>query len=158
VKTNTDLAVVVVHSFQRRVSSSLSSEEEDQNRNQLFSVEVFQKQSIMDGSPRTSGAPGTTHHHHQSYVDAETKQLRDHQQSREELLSKVHGLKNELQDWRYKMDGQVKNYRGELSSLKETLANEVASLRKELEETSERLKNQILVGDNDRSPAGRLLR
>lgn len=112
----------------------------------------------MDGSPRTSGAPGTTHHHTQSYVDAETKQLRDHQQSREELLSKVHGLKNELQDWRYKMDGQVKNYRGELSSLKETLANEVASLRKELEETSERLKKQILVGDNDRSPTGRLLR
>lgn len=112
----------------------------------------------MDGSPRTSGAPGTTHHHTQSYVDAETKQLRDHQQSREELLSKVHGLKNELQDWRYKMDGQVKNYRGELSSLKETLANEVASLRKELEETSERLKKQILVGDNDRSPAERLLR
>ena len=68
----------------------------------------------------------------------------DHQQTREELLNRVHALKTELQDWRYKMDNQVKNYKGELASLKETLSSEVQALRKELEETSDRLKRSIV--------------
>ena len=38
------------------------------------------------------------------------------------MLNRVHALKSELQEWRYKMDGQVKNYKGELASLRETLA------------------------------------
>ena len=56
----------------------------------------------------------------------------------------MHALKTELQDWRYKMDNQVKNYKGELASLKETLSSEVQALRKELEETSDRLKRSIV--------------
>ena len=32
------------------------------------------------------------------------------------MLNCVHALKSELQEWRYKMDGQVKNYKGELAS------------------------------------------
>jgi uncharacterized coiled-coil DUF342 family protein len=102
----------------------------------------------MDGSPRTSMTPPPPSPSYAD-VDAETKRLRDHQQTREELLGRVHGLKNELAEWRFKMDGRVKDYRGELSALKETLASEVGALRKDLEETSARLKKQILVGDRD---------
>lgn len=80
-------------------------------------------------------------------MDGEMRQLKELQASREELLNRVHGLKSELQDWRYKMDSQVKNYRGELSALKETLGSEVAALRRELEETSERLKKNIVKHD-----------
>lgn len=87
----------------------------------------------------------------------------EHQQTREELLNRVHALKSELQEWRYKMDGQVKNYKGELAALKETLASETAALRRELEETSERLKRQAVTTRDEhhhstQSPGGRLHR
>ena len=58
-------------------------------------------------------------------------------------MNRVHSLKAELHDWRYKMDAKVKNYKGELSELKDTLHNETEALRRELEETSTRLKRQI---------------
>jgi chromosome segregation ATPase len=87
----------------------------------------------------------------------------EHQQTREELLNRVHALKSELQEWRYKMDGQVKNYKGELAALKETLASETGALRRELEETNERLKRQAVTTRDEhhhstQSPGGRLHR
>jgi len=65
-------------------------------------------------------------------------------------LNRVHLLKTELQDWRYKMDAKVKNYKGELASLKETLASETDALRRELEESSARLKRQIATNRDER--------
>ena len=79
------------------------------------------------------------------------------------MLNRVHALKSELQEWRYKMDAQVKNYKGELASLGETLASETTALRKELEETNERLKRQAMTTRDEhhsisQSPGGRLHR
>ena len=39
------------------------------------------------------------------------KQLGELQESRNELLSRVSNLKRDLQDWRFKLDNQVKTYR-----------------------------------------------
>ena len=47
------------------------------------------------------------------------------QESRDELLSRVSNLKKDLQDWRFKLDNQVKSYRSELGDLRKTLDTEV---------------------------------
>ncbi|KAI8561633.1 hypothetical protein RHMOL_Rhmol04G0355800 [Rhododendron molle] len=50
-------------------------------------------------------------------------------ESRLELLSRIQGLKQDLQSWRSKLDTQVKTYRDELSELKKSLNVEVEQLR-----------------------------
>ena len=47
-------------------------------------------------------------------LELEMKQLGELQESRNELLSRVSNLKRDLQDWRFKLDNQVKSYRSEL--------------------------------------------
>jgi len=54
-------------------------------------------------------------------------------ESRNELLSRVSNLKRDLQDWRFKLDNQVKSYRSELGDLRKTLNTEVSQLRNEFQ-------------------------
>lgn len=63
-------------------------------------------------------------------------------QSRLELLSRIQGLKQDLQSWRSKLDTQVKTYRDELSELKKSLNVEVEQLRSEFQELRTTLHQQ----------------
>jgi uncharacterized protein YlxW (UPF0749 family) len=45
----------------------------------------------------------------------------------------VSNLKRDLQDWRFKLDNQVKSYRSELGDLRKTLNTEVSQLRNEFQ-------------------------
>jgi hypothetical protein len=45
----------------------------------------------------------------------------------------VSNLKRDLQDWRFKLDNQVKSYRSELGDLRKTLNTEVGQLRNEFQ-------------------------
>ncbi|KAK6138916.1 hypothetical protein DH2020_027331 [Rehmannia glutinosa] len=50
-------------------------------------------------------------------------------ESRQELLGRIQNLKQDLQNWRMKLDTQVMVYRDELSELKKSLNTEVEQLR-----------------------------
>ncbi|WCJ23506.1 hypothetical protein M5689_005528 [Euphorbia peplus] len=63
-------------------------------------------------------------------------------ESRTELLSRIQGLKQDLQSWRSKLDTQVKIYRGELTDLKQSLNVEVDQLRSEFQELRTTLQQQ----------------
>ncbi|PSS18211.1 Centrosomal protein [Actinidia chinensis var. chinensis] len=63
-------------------------------------------------------------------------------ESRQELLTRIQGLKQDLQSWRSKLDTQVKNYRDELSELKKSLNVEVEQLRSEFQELKTTLHQQ----------------
>ncbi|EOY06495.1 hypothetical protein SCA6_015824 [Theobroma cacao] len=63
-------------------------------------------------------------------------------ESRTELLSRIQGLKQDLQNWRSKLDTQVKIYRDELTELKKTLNVEVEQLRTEFQELRTTLHQQ----------------
>ncbi|KAJ6313553.1 hypothetical protein OIU77_014939 [Salix suchowensis] len=63
-------------------------------------------------------------------------------ESRTELLSRIQGLKQDLQGWRSKLDTQVKIYRDELSELKKSLNVEVVQLRTEFQELKNTLQQQ----------------
>ncbi|XP_021692866.2 uncharacterized protein LOC110673927 isoform X2 [Hevea brasiliensis] len=63
-------------------------------------------------------------------------------ESRTELLSRIQGLKLDLQNWRSKLDTQVKIYREELSELKKSLNVEVEQLRSEFQELRNTLQQQ----------------
>ena len=63
-------------------------------------------------------------------------------------------LKRDLQDWRFKLDNQVKSYRSELGDLRKTLNTEVGSLRKEFQDLRATLKQQLeataaIAGEGD---------
>ncbi|XP_022722432.1 uncharacterized protein LOC111279693 [Durio zibethinus] len=63
-------------------------------------------------------------------------------ESRTELLGRIQGLKQDLQNWRSKLDTQVKIYRDELTELKKTLNVEVEQLRTEFQELRNTLHQQ----------------
>ncbi|KAL3829370.1 hypothetical protein ACJIZ3_018172 [Penstemon smallii] len=63
-------------------------------------------------------------------------------ESRQELLSRIQNLKQDLQNWRMKMDTQVTVYRDELSELKKSLNTEVEQLRSEFQELRTTLQQQ----------------
>ncbi|THF99936.1 hypothetical protein TEA_002464 [Camellia sinensis var. sinensis] len=63
-------------------------------------------------------------------------------ESRQELLGRIQGLKQDLQGWRSKLDTQVKVYRDELSELKKSLNVEVDQLRSEFQELRTTLQQQ----------------
>ncbi|KAL0388774.1 UNVERIFIED_CONTAM: hypothetical protein Sradi_2759200 [Sesamum radiatum] len=63
-------------------------------------------------------------------------------ESRQELLSRIQNLKQDLQNWRMKLDTQVKVYRDELSDLKKSLNTEVEQLRTEFQELRTTLQQQ----------------
>ncbi|KAB2014914.1 hypothetical protein ERO13_D09G240400v2 [Gossypium hirsutum] len=63
-------------------------------------------------------------------------------ESRAELLSRIQGLKMDLQNWRSKLDTQVKIYRDELTDLKKTLNVEVDQLRTEFQDLRNTLHQQ----------------
>ncbi|KAF8392600.1 hypothetical protein HHK36_022946 [Tetracentron sinense] len=72
-------------------------------------------------------------------------------ESRSELLTRIQGLKQDLQSWRSKLDTQVKIYRDvgdsffaviELSELKKSLNVEVEQLRSEFQELRTTLQQQ----------------
>ncbi|XP_012487509.1 uncharacterized protein LOC105800754 [Gossypium raimondii] len=63
-------------------------------------------------------------------------------ESRAELLSRIQGLKLDLQNWRSKLDTQVKIYRDELTDLKKTLNVEVDQLRTEFQDLRNTLHQQ----------------
>ncbi|CAA7399916.1 unnamed protein product [Spirodela intermedia] len=63
-------------------------------------------------------------------------------ESREELVGRVQGLKEELQNWRLKLDTQVKTYKNELSELKMSLNTELEKLKSEFQELRTTLEQQ----------------
>ncbi|KAI3986075.1 hypothetical protein MKX01_039157 [Papaver californicum] len=63
-------------------------------------------------------------------------------ESREELLTRIQGLKQDLQSWRSKLDTQVKTYRDELSDLKKSLNVEVDQLKTEFQDLRTTLQQQ----------------
>ncbi|XP_042047725.1 uncharacterized protein LOC121793754 [Salvia splendens] len=63
-------------------------------------------------------------------------------ESRQELVSRIQNLKQDLQSWRMKLDTQVKVYRDELSELKKSLNTEVDQLRTEFQELRTTLQQQ----------------
>ncbi|KAM7258869.1 hypothetical protein ACFE04_014610 [Oxalis oulophora] len=63
-------------------------------------------------------------------------------ESRTELLGRIQGLKQDMQNWRSKLDTQVKVYRQELTQLKNTLNVEVDELRSEFQELRSTLQKQ----------------
>ncbi|KAG8369969.1 hypothetical protein BUALT_Bualt14G0068400 [Buddleja alternifolia] len=63
-------------------------------------------------------------------------------ESRQELLSRIQNLKQDLQSWRMNLDTQVKVYRDELSELKKSLNTEVDQLRSEFQEIRTTLQQQ----------------
>ncbi|XP_047318662.1 uncharacterized protein LOC124921993 isoform X2 [Impatiens glandulifera] len=63
-------------------------------------------------------------------------------ESRDELLTRIQGLKHDLQNWRSKLDSQVKTHREELSELKKSLNHEVEELRLEFQGLKTTLEQQ----------------
>ncbi|XP_010921807.1 uncharacterized protein [Elaeis guineensis] len=63
-------------------------------------------------------------------------------ESQSELLLKLQGLKQDLQNWRSKLDTQVKLYKDELSDLKKALNTELGQLRSEFTELRTTLQMQ----------------
>ncbi|XP_073277563.1 uncharacterized protein [Primulina huaijiensis] len=63
-------------------------------------------------------------------------------ESRQELMNRIQTLKQDLQNWRLKMDTQVKVYRSELSELKNSLYSEVEQLRSEFQELRSTVQQQ----------------
>ncbi|CAI9779758.1 unnamed protein product [Fraxinus pennsylvanica] len=63
-------------------------------------------------------------------------------ESRQELLTRIQKLKEDLQGWRTKLDTQVKVYRDELSELKNSLNTEVEQLRSDFRELKTTLQQQ----------------
>lgn len=63
-------------------------------------------------------------------------------ESRQELLSRIQNLKQDLQSWRSKLDTQVKVYRDELSELKKSLNGEVDQLRSDFQLLKSTLQQQ----------------
>ncbi|KAK3139952.1 hypothetical protein QOZ80_5AG0393070 [Eleusine coracana subsp. coracana] len=63
-------------------------------------------------------------------------------QSQSELLGRLRGLKEDLQNWRSNLDTQVNKYRTELSDIKSSLNNEIEQLRSDFQELRTTLKKQ----------------
>ncbi|XP_062108630.1 uncharacterized protein LOC133819396 isoform X2 [Humulus lupulus] len=70
------------------------------------------------------------------------KKIAELNESRSELLTRIQGLKQDLQSWRSKLDTQVKVYRDELSELKKSLNTEVDQLRTEFQDLRTTLQQQ----------------
>ncbi|XP_008801067.2 uncharacterized protein LOC103715271 isoform X2 [Phoenix dactylifera] len=63
-------------------------------------------------------------------------------ESQSELLLRLQGLKQDMQNWRSKLDTQVKIYKDELSELKKVLNTELERLRSEFTELRTTLQMQ----------------
>ncbi|XP_020101142.1 uncharacterized protein LOC109719048 [Ananas comosus] len=63
-------------------------------------------------------------------------------ESQSELLGRLRGLKEDLQNWRSKLDTQVKTYKDELTDLKQTLNTELEQLRLDFQELRTTLQKQ----------------
>ncbi|GER30595.1 Sec-independent protein translocase protein TatB [Striga asiatica] len=71
-----------------------------------------------------------------------TPKIAELAESRKELLGRIQNLKQDLQNWRMKLDTQVKVYHDELSELKKSLNTEVEQLRTEFQELRTTLQQQ----------------
>ncbi|XP_031496530.1 uncharacterized protein LOC116261801 isoform X2 [Nymphaea colorata] len=71
-----------------------------------------------------------------------TSRIAELKESKADLLGRIQGLKKDLQDWRSKLDTQVKTYREELTDLKKTLIVEVEQLKSEFQELRNTLQQQ----------------
>ncbi|XP_008800850.2 uncharacterized protein LOC103715101 isoform X2 [Phoenix dactylifera] len=62
--------------------------------------------------------------------------------SQSDLLVRLQGLKQDLQNWRSKLDTQVRTYKDELSELKKSLNTELEQLRSDFQELRTTLQKQ----------------
>ncbi|XP_078159404.1 uncharacterized protein LOC144555071 isoform X1 [Carex rostrata] len=62
--------------------------------------------------------------------------------SQAELLSRIQGLKEEVQRWRLNLDKQVKTYKTELDELKRELNSDVDQLKSEVKEVKTTLHSR----------------
>ncbi|XP_062204615.1 uncharacterized protein LOC133906665 isoform X1 [Phragmites australis] len=67
---------------------------------------------------------------------------RELNESQSELLGRLRGLKEDLQNWRSNLDTQVTKYKIELSDIKSALNNEIEQLRSDFQELRTTLKKQ----------------
>ncbi|CAL9772556.1 unnamed protein product [Musa acuminata subsp. burmannicoides] len=63
-------------------------------------------------------------------------------ESQSELLERLQGLKQDLQNWRSKLDTQVKTYKDELSELKSRLNTDLDQLRSDFKDLKTTLQKQ----------------
>ncbi|KAJ1254624.1 hypothetical protein BS78_08G089700 [Paspalum vaginatum] len=63
-------------------------------------------------------------------------------ESQSELLGRLRGLKEDLQNWRSNLDTQVTKYKVELSDIKSALNSEIEQLRSDFQELRTTLKKQ----------------
>ncbi|KAJ4779016.1 uveal autoantigen with coiled-coil/ankyrin [Rhynchospora pubera] len=63
-------------------------------------------------------------------------------ESQSELLGRLRGLKEDLQNWRLKLDTQVKTYKDELLDLKKALGSEMEQLTLDFQELRTTLQKQ----------------
>ncbi|KAJ8470419.1 hypothetical protein OPV22_024762 [Ensete ventricosum] len=63
-------------------------------------------------------------------------------ESQSELLARLQGLKQDLQNWRGKLDTQVKTYKDELSELKSRLNTDLGQLRSDFKDLKTTLQKQ----------------
>ncbi|RZC83090.1 hypothetical protein C5167_045875 [Papaver somniferum] len=71
-----------------------------------------------------------------------SSQIGELTESRQELLTRIKGLKQDLQRWKSKIETQAKAYRGEIFQLKVSLDAEVENLKTELQDLWTTLQQQ----------------
>ncbi|XP_073275375.1 uncharacterized protein [Primulina huaijiensis] len=93
----------------------------------------------MSNSDSTSSVPLSAKKENAIPISPKIAELAE---SRQELMNRIQTLKQDLQNWRMKMDTQVNVYRSELSELKNSLNSEVEQLRSEFQELRSTLQQQ----------------
>eukprot|EP00887_Chlorella_sp_A99_P000117 scaffold16.g117.t1 len=107
----------------------------------------------MDGAASPASSQGRP----ASSAEFNPERIQEMHETKQELILKVQGLKKDLQarlpkrgtgralpdDWRTRMDGQVKQYRAELGDLQATLTAEMGSLRSGLQDMNARIRKQL---------------
>ncbi|GAB2213660.1 hypothetical protein Droror1_Dr00017972 [Drosera rotundifolia] len=68
--------------------------------------------------------------------------MKELQESRAELMNRLQSLKQDLHNWKSKLDAQVKIYRDELSEVKKSLNDEVEQLRSDFQGLRTTLQQQ----------------
>jgi len=68
--------------------------------------------------------------------------IKDLDESQSDLLSRIQGLKQNVQSWRSMVDTQLKSYKDELSGLKQQLETELEQLSSDFTELKTTLQKQ----------------
>lgn len=87
----------------------------------------------------SAGAPLSPKNENVATVKTRISELTE---SRTELTNRIQSLKQDLQNWRTRLDTQVKTYRDELTGLKQSLNSEVEQLSHDFQDLRTSLQQQ----------------